>query len=317
MLRSVFFSVSALLLLSVINIQSAKGQSVLRVLTRVTQVVSAVSKANPTAIASFSATARSKSVLPGLRTAIASHLGNEAIIATAGVGSLLQMIKSHQGNAQLMKDVTGSLAMLDAELEKAFQLEYANAYSTIIGTSDVGREGVRPGYFDVDVQPTAVQQIPVDLQLATGNAQLSPQAAGQMATEKSNFRIVIGAVRDALMKRAADFAMPQFSDLARTLYTHLNTLVDKVHIALLGERAEVCIRGWQGSYNPAVRNMARFLLAVSLDTTTYAAAADQMLNAMHRTFTEPIAALIRRLNTLTSDVCQVYSRRLATAGVAL
>ena len=174
-----------------------------------------------------------------------------------------------------------------------------------VGRNNIGSEDL------FSEENFAFEEPNVDVTDVIAAQPLDTQVADQLAVEKSNFRVVIDAVRNALVTRASDFGMPQMFGLADRLHTHLTRLVDNQHINLLGSRAEECVRTWGASYNSAVRNMANILLAVAPNTSTYSSAKDQMLKGMHTLFGGALAELQGRLNVLTSDRCSIYSPQLA------
>ena len=312
MLRSVCFSLSAFLLLGILNIQHAQAQRAVAQAVRAVRAAMSVTTQvrgpirGSQAISNFT---RNSRVLPELRAIMAS---NNIPVQGASISAILQTIEAHQANAQFVQQAAPLLNMLHREATTTFQADIAAARSASFGMTGTGTKGTGGQGLWRDTNAN-VNVIDVDVDVA----QLEPQVADQIATERSNFRVVIGAVRDALMKRAADFGVPQFSGLAGRLHSHLTALADRAHLALLGSRAEECITRWEATYNTAVSNMTNILLAVRDDTSTYASAADQMLKAMHTLFGGVLGELQRRLNTLTSDRCSIYSPDLTGGAVAI
>ena len=305
MFRSICFSVSALLLLGTLNIQKAQSNSraVLGIVEGVRTAAAAVrSVRGAQAIANF--TTRSRA-FPQIRALL---IGNNVVVAPgANLATVLRLLESHQENVVLMQQVAPVMQMFNVEFESAFQRDLASVRSTAIGSGDGIAE---EGDFAFDVPETQAAADPVEAYAFVAE---QPAVAGQLATERSNYRNVITAFKDALLTRASNFGLPQLSSIAERVHTHLNALVNNNHVNLLGARAEECVLGWGQRYNSAVNNMVSILLAVQNNTATYASAADQMLKAMHGLFGGLLAELQGRLSTLTSDRCRIYSDRLAVS----
>lgn len=298
MLRLIYVSLSAFLLLSTVGIQNVQAQgavgTAVRSVTRGAQVLQGLARIQRGA----QGVARFNSLVGPQIMQIASQAG----IVGVNLAQVIEQIEA-SGNATLQAQVAPLYSMLTLEVTR-FERELQSIQSS--GKNNIGSEDLFNEENFAFEEPSVADVIAAQ--------PLENQVADQLATEKSNFRVVIDAVRDAFVTRAFNFGVPQMSGLGERLHTHLTRLVNSQHLNLLGSRAEECVRTWEASYNSAVSNMASILLAVAPDTSTYSFAKDQMLKAMHTLFGGALAELQGRLNVLTSDRCNIYSHQLAAAG---
>ena len=303
MLRSICFGMSAFLLLSTVNIQKAESNSrvVVAEALKAVRATAATVRTVRGAQAITNFTLRSRA-FPQLRALLVSN--NVVVPAGANLRTVLRLLASasRPGNEDFMGDVAMDLFAFNLEFRTAFQRDIAAAESTAVGRSDGTGLNEDAYAFETFEQPAGV--------VTQDQLAIYPSSvADQMATEKSNYKNVITAFRDALLTRASNFGLPQLSGLAERVYTHLNTLVDRSHIMLLGARAEECTLRWGESYNSAVQNKVSILLGVPNHVRTYASAADYMLKAMYNLFKEGVALLQGRLNIIVNR-CGIYSSQL-------
>ena len=292
MLRLIYVSFSAFLLLSTVGVQNVQGDG--RVWTAL-RVFRALSPPQQMAVTESYA-ARSLFFIAGRNGITAASQVTVGTLAAAEVFDSI-LVEMMNGSPSMAMLTAGRRTELFGNLERELSLRPT-------GRNNVG----------------ILQESDFALPTDTANAvdviaaqPLDNQEADELATQKTNFEVVIDAVRGALVNRAANFEMPQMFGRANRLHTHLTHLVNKYHIMLLGNRAEECVRTWDAPYNSAVNNLVTILLAVSPDTSTYSSAKDQMLKAMQRLFIEPFAELLRRLNIIADPVkCGMVNPQFAT-----
>ena len=334
MLRLIYVSFSAFLLLSTVDIQNAQGQVPRRlglgVVSKTLQVGAAFVRAQQAAARGVSISMTS-SVAQQI-TQFASNAGMAVYpglqfidVINWAVASNNQQLYASIANQDLHTALGRDLTQLEMELGQLAQAE--------LGANNVGLGQGRNDYtfYTENTTPN------LDVASAIIIQPLNGPRAGYMATQRANFMAVINAFVAALKTRAANFALPQMYTRANRLGAQLGNLVRKNQLQLLGIQAEQCLRQWGVEFQTAVDNLVTILLSVPDTTRTMVEATDHILQAMYRLFydgTQRVGqqavtgarwvgklsqdiyrALVVRLNIIVNPPCDILSRQLAVVPI--